>query len=198
MRLEDCYRSLGLKSNASRADIKAAYHRFARQMHPDTQPTPPLSSQQSAKLEAQFLSITQAYKHLMAEHPPEVAILSNEDLLAETPSAETSAETSAQTPAETLKSQTYQRLLQLFSQQRLANAIALVEGLSARFPEDPEVRQWKAIAYQHQGLKLIQDKQYRQATRYLQKAIITDPTNRTLKSTAHRALQKIQRLTRSP
>ena len=190
MRLEDCYRSLGLKSNASRSDIKAAYHRFARQMHPDTQTTPPLSSRQSAKLEAQFLSITQAYKQLMAEHPPEVAILSKEDLPAETSSAETSAET--------LKSKTYQRLIQLFGEQRLANAIALVEGLSARLPEDPEVRQWQAIAYQQQGLRLIQEKQYRQAARYLQKAIVTDPTNRTLKSTAHRALQKIQRLTRSP
>ena len=192
MRLEDCYRSLGLRSNASRADIKAAYHRFARQMHPDTQTAPPLSSQQSAKLEAQFLSITQAYKQLMAEHPPEVAILSNEELPTETPSVKTSAKTSA----ETLKSQTYQRLLQLFSEQRLANAIALVEGLSARFPEDPEVRQWQAIAYQQQGLRLIQEKQYRQAKRYLQKAIVTDPTNLTLKSTTHRALQKIQRLTR--
>ena len=185
MRLEDCYRSLGLKSNASRADIKAAYHRFARQMHPDTQATPSLSSQQAAKFESQFLSITQAYKQLMAEHPPAAAPSSAETL-------------SAEAPAATLKSQTYQRLRQLFTQQRLANAIALVEGLSARFPEDFEVRQWQAIAYQQQGLKLIQEKQYRQATRYLQKAIVTDPTNRTLKSTAHRALRKIQRLTRSP
>lgn len=190
MRLEDCYRSLGLKSTASRADIKAAYHRFARQMHPDTQTTPPLSSKQAAKRESQFLAITQAYKHLMAEHPPEVAVLSDQNLPVETPFAETSAET--------LKSQTYQRLLQLFSQQRLANAIALVEGLSARFPEDPEVRQWQAIAYQQQGLRLIKEKQYPQAARYLQKAIVTDSTNRTLKSTAHRALQKIQRLTGPP
>ena len=123
MRLEDCYRSLGLKSNASRADIKAAYHRLARQMHPDTQIAPPLSSQQSAKLESQFLTITQAYKQLMAKYPPTAAPLSAETL-------------SAEAPTETLKAQTYQRLLQLFTQQRLANAIALVEGLSARFPEE--------------------------------------------------------------
>ena len=179
MRLEDCYRSLGLKSNASRADIKAAYHRLARQMHPDTQTTVPLSSQQAATLESQFLSITQAYKQLMAEHPPAAALPSTEP------------------PLDSLKSQTYQRLRQLFSQQRLASAIALVEGLSARFPEDPEVRQWQAIAYQQQGLRLIQEKQYLQATRYLQKAIVIDPTNLTLKATTHRALQKIQRLTRS-
>ena len=187
MRLEDCYRSLGLKSNASRADIKAAYHRLARQMHPDTQTPPPLSTQQATKIESQFLAITQAYKQLMTEHPPAAA----------SPVA-SAAPSSAESPAETLKSQAYQRLRQLFTQQRLANAIALVEGLSARFPEDPEVRQWQAIAYQQQGLRLIQEKQYLQATRYLQKAIVTDPTNRTLKSTTHRALQKIQRLTCPP
>lgn len=181
MRLEDCYRSLGLKSTASRSDIKAAYHRLARQMHPDTQVNHPLFETQTAILEAQFVAITQAYKQLMAEHPPAAAPLSA------TPS---SAET------EPLKSQTYQCLRQLFTQQRFANAIALVEGLSARFPEDLEVRQWRAIAYQQQGLRLIQEKQYGQAIRYLQKAIVTDPTNRTLKSTTHRALQKIQRLTR--
>ena len=192
MRLEDCYRSLGLKSNASRADIKAAYHRFARQMHPDTQATPPLSAPQAAKLESQFLAITQAYKQLMAQHPPDAAPQS----VTSSSTAPSFNESPVESPAETLKSQTYQRLRQLFTQQRLANAIALVEGLSARFPEDPEVRQWQAIAYQQQGLRLIQEKQYLQATRYLQKAIVTDPTNRTLKSTTHRALQKIQRLTR--
>ena len=186
MRLEDCYRSLGLRSNASRADIKVAYHRFARQMHPDTQTTPPLSTQQAAKLESQFLAITQAYKQLMAEHPP-AAAPSTTPLSA--------APSSAETPAETLKFKAYHRLRQLFTQQRLASAIALVEGLSARFPEDPEVRQWQAIAYQQQGLRLIQEKQHLQATRYLQKAIVTDPTNLTLKATTHRALQKIQRLT---
>ncbi len=183
MRLEDCYRSLGLKSNASRADIKAAYHRLARKMHPDTQITPPLSTQQTTKLESQFLTITQAYKQLMAEHPPAAA-------------PQSAAPSSDESPAEPLKAQTYQRLRQLFTQQRLASAIALVEGLSARFPEDPEVRQWQAIAYQQQGLRLIQEKHYLQATRYLQKAIVTDPTNLTLKSTTHRALQKIQRLIR--
>ena len=180
MRLEDCYRSLGLKSTASRSDIKAAYYRLALQMHPDTQVNSHLFETQTAILEAQFVAITQAYKQLMAEHPA-VAPLSA------TPS---SAET------EPLKSQIYQRLRQLFTQQRFANAIALVEGLSARFPEDLEVRQWRAIAYQQQGLRLIQEKQYGQAIRYLQKAIVTDPTNRTLKSTTHRALQKIQHLTR--
>ena len=197
MRLEDCYRSLGLKSNASRADIKAAYHRFARQMHPDTQATLPLGAPQAAKLESQFLAITQAYKQLMAEHPPAAASSPLPNPAFSNPSAAPLfAAPSNESSAETLKSQTYQRLRQLFTQQRLANAIALVEGLSARFPEDPEVRQWQAIAYQQQGLRLIQEKQYLQATRYLQKAIVTDPTNRTLKSTTHRALQKIQRLTR--
>jgi tetratricopeptide (TPR) repeat protein len=179
MGMEAHYRSLGLKPGASREQIKSAYRALAREFHPDTR-DPQLSPQQSAKIEAQFLAITQAYKHLMAKHPPDIAVTLPKP-----------------TANEKLKYQTYQRLRQLFAHHRFANAIALVEALAARFPEDPEVRQWCAIAYQQQGLRLIQEKHYGQATRYLQKAIATDPTNRPLKLTTHRALQTIQRLTRS-
>ncbi len=180
MGMEAHYRSLGLKPGASREQIKSAYRALARELHPDTR-DPHLTPQQSAKIEAQFLAITQAYKQLMAKHPPEIAV---------------ALPTHPVTPNEKLKYQTYQRLRQLFAQQRFANAIALVEALAARFPEDSEVRQWCAIAYQQQGLRLIQDKHYGQATKYLQKAIATDPTNRALKLSTHRALQTIQRLTR--
>jgi curved DNA-binding protein CbpA len=181
MGMEQHYRSLGLKPGASREQIKAAYRSLARELHPDRrsqEPSTPESAQRSAKRSAKFLVITQAYKQLMAQHPPEPAPQSR------------------QSPDETLKYQTYQRLRQLFSQQRFPNAIALVEGLAHRFPDDAEVRQWAAIAYQQQGLRLMGDKQYAQASRYLQKAIATDPTNRKLKVTTHRALQTIERLTR--
>lgn len=180
MGLEDCYRSLGLKPGASREQIKAAYRTFARKLHPDTR-IQEISAQQPETLEDPFLIITQAYKQLMAQQQPSF-------LVPETPKTPA-------TPNDTLKYKTYQHLRQLFAQQRFANAIALVEGLAARFPHDQEVRQWKAIAYQQQGLRLIEDKQYLQATRYLEKAIVTDPTNRTLKSSTHGALRKIQRLT---
>lgn len=182
--MEVHYRSLGLKPGASREQIKAAYRTLARELHPDTR-SPDLSPEHLAKIEAKFLAITQAYKQLMAQHPPEAA----PENAPKTPKVPT-------TPDEKLKYQTYQRLRQLFAQQRFANAIALVEGLSARFPQDAEVRQWCAIAYQQQGLRLMQDKHYSQAGRYLQKAIATDPTNRQLKLTTHRALQTLQRLTR--
>ncbi len=184
MGMEEHYRSLGLKPGASREQIKAAYRSLARELHPDTrsqEASTPQSAERSAKLEAKFLAMTQAYKQLMAQHPPDPA---------------PQAPKSPATPNETLKYQTYQRLRQLFTQKRFANAIALVEGLAHRFPDDAEVRQWAAIAYQQQGLRLMGDKQYAQAIRYLQKAIATDPTNRKLKLTTHRALQTIQRLTR--
>ncbi len=184
MGMEVHYRSLGLNPGASREQIKAAYRALARELHPDTR-SPDLSPEHLApehlaKIEAKFLAITQAYKQLMAQHPPEATAPS-------APKIPTH-------PDEKLKYQTYQRLRQLFAQQRFANAIALVEGLSARFPQDVEVRQWCAIAYQQQGLRLMQEKQYAQAGRYLQKAIATDPTNRQLKLTTHRALQTLQSL----
>jgi tetratricopeptide (TPR) repeat protein len=173
MKLEECYRSLGLKPGASRAQIKIAYRSLARQFHPDT------GTQQNAAQHEIFLRITAAYKSLLQSFPVE-----HNAPIRPHPS----------TPEALLKHQAYPRLRQLFADKRFAGAITLVEALADRLPEDLEVQQWRAIAYQHQGRHLVQARQYPQAMRYLQKALTTNPTNRTLVATIHQDLKALQRL----
>ncbi len=181
MKLEECYRSLGLKPGASREQVKTAYRTLARKFHPDTGTHHPSDSQKNhnpAPHPDSFLHITTAYKQLLQQLHPEP-----------TPTTPPLPNT----PEDLLKYQAYQRLRQLFTQQRFANAIALVEALNDRLPDDLEVQQWRAIAYQQQGLHLAQARQYPQALRYLQKALTTNPTNRTLVATIHQDLKSVQR-----
>jgi curved DNA-binding protein CbpA len=182
MGLEECYRSLGLAPGASRAQVKSAYRKLARKFHPDTGTHRDPDPQKNHKNVAQhdtFLRITAAYKQLLQSFPDECAVSA--------PVPPSNA------PEDLLKYQAYQRLRHLFAQQRFANAIALVEALTNRLPEDLEVQQWRAIAYQQQGRHLIQMRQYPQAMRYLQKALNIDPTNRTLVATLHQDLKALQR-----
>ena len=44
-----------------------------------------------------------------------------------------------------LKDNSYQQLQELLKYQRFPRAIALVEGLAQRLPQDPEVRQWRQL-----------------------------------------------------
>lgn len=62
----------------------------------------------------------------------------------------------------------------------LPRAIAVIEALQARMPNDPEIRQWQAIIYQQWGRQLIQDHKLTQAKAYLQKALKTNPHNKSL------------------
>lgn len=211
MGLEEHYRSLGLKPGASREQIKSAYRKLARQFHPDTgtpfRPTQgqshdqtynrPLDETQdqpqgrSQPLDStrsmgnppktdDFLRITTAYKHLLQQLPLD-------RVARETPAKQAIFHRSE----DPVKYQAYQRLRLLFTQQRFANAIALVEALTDRLPQDPEVQQWRAIAYQQQGRRLIQERQFSQAVRYLQKALHINPTNRTLVATLHQDLRGV-------
>ena len=59
-------------------------------------------------------------------------------------------------------------------------AIAIIEALQARLPNDPEIRQWQAIIYQRWGRQLIEDRKLTQARAYLKKALKTDPHNKSL------------------
>src|SRR4051812_4800664 len=58
------YACLGLKPWATASDIRAAYHRGAKQWHPDVDPRP--------EAKARFQAITEAYRILI--NPPERAI----------------------------------------------------------------------------------------------------------------------------
>ena len=72
-------------------------------------------------------------------------------------------------------------------------AIALVEGLAQRLPQDPEVRSWQAIAYQRWGSKLVNDQQFDKARIYLKKALKTDLHNRSLWSEVDRDFRRMEK-----
>lgn len=93
-----------------------------------------------------------------------------------------------------LKESSYEQLQQLFREQRFPRAIALVEGLAQRLPNDGEVRQWQAIAYQRWGRYLIDTHEPDKARLYLKKALRTDPRNKALWYEVERDLRRIEQI----
>lgn len=205
MDLADYYRLLGLRTGASYEDIKASYRRLARQYHPDANPTNQLIAKEK------FIQLTEAYKFLTnmvrpvtesspavppvqkpreprnwtPQKPPEVKVTKA------TPPIQTQH---LSTVEQQLKGQSYQQLQQLLKQQRFPRAIALIEGLAQRLPNDMEVRQWQAITYQRFGRYLVNAGQADKAKIYLKKALRTDPHNRSLWYEVERDLHRIEQI----
>lgn len=202
MNLADCYRLLELSPGASFAEIKASYRRLARQYHPDVN----LSDRQA---EDKFIALTEAYKMLLDavqqeaaanlnKQPPQnqqhqvatpqqvVTIRRKEKPAAKIPQL---TETEKQ-----FKRGAYEQLQQLLKYQRFPKAIALVENLAQRLPQDPEVRSWQASVYQRWGRELVNKKQLDKARIYLKKALKVDPHNRSLWSEVERDFRRIEKL----
>jgi curved DNA-binding protein CbpA len=189
MNLVDCYRVLGLSSEASFGDIKTSYRQLARRYHPDVS-----AGDQRAK--DKFIEITAAYKFLLnsltdattGQHPgyakPKPAPRRSSPSQAPVSKPRKAVQLQLDprlSPLEAqLKVSSYQQLQQLLKTQRFPRAIALVEGLARRLPQDLEVTQWQAIVYQQWGRHLLRDRQPDKARLYLQKALRTDPHNRSL------------------
>jgi tetratricopeptide (TPR) repeat protein len=200
MNLAECYRILGLKSGASFDEIKASYRRLARQYHPDVNP-----GNQQAK--EKFIELTEAYKFLLSETASsEPAPKTSPAAAPGTPAAPATGDiriTRKQPPLQftnlspleqQLKTNSYQQLQQLLKEQRFPRAIALIEGLARRLPQDSEVKQWQAIAYQRWGRQLIQERQLDKARIYLKKALRTDPHNRSLWAEVERDFRYMENL----
>ncbi len=201
MDIIECYRLLELTTTANLEDIKTSYRRLARQLHPDVNP-------HNTQAQDKFIRITEAYKVLLkivstqptpvrsAPSPPtttpsEVIITVKKTPPATPPSAsppvhppEPSAHPTVNTELsftdQKLKFDTYRQLEDLIKRRSLPRAIAIVEALQARLPNDPEIRQWQALIYQRWGRQLIQDRKLNQARAYLKKALKTDPHNKSL------------------
>jgi tetratricopeptide (TPR) repeat protein len=212
MNLADCYRLLGLRTGASFEEIKASYRRLARQYHPDVNP----QNQQAAK--EKFIQLTEAYKYLISVvQPPEgtttasASSFSKPPRPAATPTPSPTAQppqvkvTRKQQPRvevdrnlsevdRQLKQSSYEQLQQLLKSQRFPRAIALVEGLAQRLPNDQEVRQWQAITYQRFGHHLANTKEVEKARVYLKKALRTDPHNKALWYEVERDFRRIEEI----
>lgn len=208
MNIADCYRVLGLRTGATYEEIKASYRRLARQLHPDLNPG-------DQRAQERFIQVTEAYRFLLTVVNASEPTPSN--FTAPTPQTQQKPATpkstteppkvsvtrkAAKTPAQTspqlsladqhLKQASYEQLQQLFKTKKFPRAIALVEGLSQRFPEDADVRQWQAITYHQWGKHLIQSRDFDKARLYLKKALRTDPHNQRLWAEIEQDFQRLE------
>jgi tetratricopeptide (TPR) repeat protein len=227
MDIIECYRLLQLTSAASQEEIKAAYRRLARQLHPDVNA--------DHQAQEQFIRVTEAYKVLIkiaASRPvaapfstptaqpapqaaPKVKISVERPESAppkpspQSPPPVPDAPASVQPPAsipiaqpsvtdalsvaeQKLKSDTHRQLADLMKRRSLPRAIATVEALQARLPNDPEIRQWQALIYQRWGRQLIEERKLNQAKAYLKKALKTDPHNKALWTEVEQDFKRIE------
>ncbi len=205
MNIADCYRSLGLRSGASYEEIKAAYRRLARQLHPDANP-----NNQQAK--DRFILVTEAYKFLLTVVQPSGLVEGKSRSDGTSKPSQAAAQTSPAVKVtirktnpvkpnpnltfqeQQLKETSYEQLQQLLRSHRFPRAIALVEGLAQRLPQDPEIRQWQAITYQRWGRQLIQERQLDKARLYLKKALRTDPQNRSLWAEVEQDFRRMEQI----
>jgi tetratricopeptide (TPR) repeat protein len=197
MNLADCYLLLELTPTASLNDVKASYRRMALQYHPDR-------NLDDLTAKDKFIQITQAYE-LLLQLVAENNVISTQaaanvykthqatTVIEVTPPPPTTATpTELSLVEERLKWNSYQQLQQLLKIRKFAQAITIAEGLAQRFPQDIEVKQWQAIAYQQWGRQLFKDRQFDKARIYLKKAMKTDPHNRALIAQIEQELQYIQ------
>lgn len=213
MDITECYRILQLTSTASLEDVKAAYRRLARNLHPDVNPN-------NARAHEQFIRVTKAYKKLIAivpaqsfSDPPksnpapssaEVKVTVERSAAEQTATPPPASAPSSTAPPPTqhassladikLKKDSYRQLEDFIKTKRFPRAIALVEALRARLPNDPEVIQWQAIIYQRWGRQLITERKLNQARAYLKKALSTDPHNKSLWMEVERDFKAIERI----
>ncbi|MEM8804695.1 MAG: DnaJ domain-containing protein [Cyanobacteria bacterium P01_G01_bin.38] len=199
MSLADYYRILGLRPGASFADVKSAYRRLARKYHPDVNP-----GNQRAK--DRFIKITQAYDQLAEILQPEThkdaealaqEAIDDGDLIDDEtpvePPSPVQVNPSLSELEQKLKQDSYRQLQDLLKKQKYPRAIALVEGLAQRIVQDPEVRQWQAITYQRWARQLITEGKLDKARVYLNKALKTDPMNKSLWVEISRDFQALER-----
>jgi tetratricopeptide (TPR) repeat protein len=248
MDIIECYRLLQLTSVASQEEVKAAYRRLARQLHPDVNA--------DHQAQEQFIRVTEAYKVLIkiaasrpvavplktpaAQSTPQTSqasapkvkisvqrpepqqsqpkqpqpsqtepsqpqpqsssqpsasaspVPSSVPPSSPTPIAEPSLTHELSVAEQKLKLDTHRQLADLMKRRSLPRAIATVEALQARLPNDPEIRQWQALIYQRWGRQLIEERKLNQAKAYLKKALKTDPHNKTLWNQVEQDFKRIE------
>ena len=220
MNVGDCYRLLELDRGATLTEVKAAYRRLARRWHPDLSDHE-AAHDRFIELQAAYatlcalLPITSSHPVTTApQTSPPVPPNSGRPRTTAPPTTPepepappppTSSPPIQTPPAQTppiqtpplsdldrqLKHKAYTSLQELLATERFPRAIALVEGLAERLPNDPEVRQWKAVTYQCFGRYYLDRSQLAKARIYLTKAYRADPHNREL---LHVVAQDLRRL----
>lgn len=97
-----------------------------------------------------------------------------------------------------LKMVSFGKLRDLFQSNRFPRAVALVEGLATRFPNDSEVQQWHAITYYRWGHDLLKNGNATKANACLKKALRLDPQNKSLREAVQSDLKRVEQLLSMP
>jgi curved DNA-binding protein CbpA len=199
MVLASHYRMLGLRPGASFTDVKLAYRRLVRSYHPDVNPG-------DAVAKEKFIQITQAYQALVDALPQAMPAPRQTPGQGKQSQAEPVSPPAPSPPLQVhqppggsradqdLKQSSFVQLQGLLRSRRYPRAVALVEGLAHRFPQDPEVRQWQAIAYYRWGQASLNLGHRLKAEACLKKAWRVDPYNRSLRQSLQQEFMRLQRL----
>jgi hypothetical protein len=186
MNLEQCYQLFNLQPGTTPDEIRAAYRKLARVMHPDVNP-------EDIKAHNRFVTLTQAYQLLLenAEHPLEQQV-------AVRPPTRTTA-TAKPSPTlsrqeDDLKWQTYQKLQELLRNREFIKTVALVDGLAQRMESDQDVKQWQGIVYYFFGQHLVDRDQLDKARIYLKKSLKADPNNPQLAQQVKHEYRRIEQI----
>lgn len=217
MHLSECYRLLGVPRNATLDDIKVAYRRLARKYHPDVNQNDPTTTDKFRLVQEAYKLLKDAdkedmSKELFAKHkadtvrsqsappppPPKPHPHSkpqpHPQIKIEVKQVSNKVDPISSNPELKLKLDMLRRVQDLLKQKKYVVAIAVVEGMSERFPNSPEVIHWKAVTYHRWSSELILVGKLREAEIYLNKALNTDPKNRELSFEVKRDLERVQLL----
>jgi tetratricopeptide (TPR) repeat protein len=200
--LVDCYQVLGLEAGVSIEDLKKAYHRLARQYHPDVNPDDQNSQDK-------FVAISEAYQHLLQlAQVADGQLPTLDDLTDQATNSASANDSNVKVKIQTnpgnsnlspqaiaLKQEVFRKLQELYRHQRYDLAVSLVESLAERMSKDPDVKQWQAIAYQKMGRELAARRQFQKARMYLKQALKADPKNPILWKEVERDFRYIERYT---
>ncbi|WOD40962.1 DnaJ domain-containing protein [Nodosilinea sp. E11] len=217
MALAHYYRILGLRTGASFDNVKLAYRNLARLYHPDVNPGDQLAKEKFIQVTQAYKALANALPTdgVAASPASPAAVRSTQNSPSTAPRPQTPRSPRAEPsqaapppPAEeieltlsptpggsevdqTLKVNSFKHLRGFFQEQRFPRAVALVEGLVQRFPEDPEIRQWHALTYYRWGHDLLNHHNFSKAEACLKKAWRVDPYNKSLRQALQQDFQRL-------
>ncbi len=210
MHISECYRLLGVPRNATLDDIKVAYRRLARKYHPDVNQNDPTTTDKFRLVQEAYNMLKDAdkddlNKDVFEKHKPKNApqpappqphskAQTHSKIKIDVKQVNNRVDPINSDPELKLKLDMLRRVQDLLKEKKYVVAIAVVEGMSERFPDSPEVLHWKAVTYHRWGCELILVKKLREAEIYLNKAMISDPKNRELIFEVKRDLERVQKL----
>lgn len=194
-----CYQVLEISPTATAQEIKIAYRQLARKYHPDLNPG-------DRQAEDRFKLIVQAYRTLLTvpqstsststkttPNPDPTSTKKTGGVRFHVKQRERTPPSSLSSEEKLLKLSTLNQVYTLLKRQNFQQAVDAIEKLAIRFPKDPDVQPWLAVAYHRWARQLISRQQCDRARIYLKKALQADPHNKKLWQEIDRDYKAIER-----